>query len=261
MVKDDEKLLCTRAKEEELFTPFLPNFGDNPEVPPMETETGNDMSFEISCEPNISDFLSIEPEIQINLTDANTSFANSIFPLDCDYSNEKLTHILIKSFDTSLSNGASNKEEEQIEGVEPNSSPNPNSEPTPDPNPEPNPEEENKNFILSNNERVVCYECKTHISTDHFMSRMVCEKCNFTTHCKTSFDCHTTGAHLDSIEPHNKQISILRDFPELSSYQNVCKECGFSTTDGNQSGIQSIVKNCKKFDDNIHNLFDSTSCH
>ena len=216
VVTEEEKKLCVRAQEQELFTPFLPTFGNigeekntnesintnngtNANSESDANQDANVENLEISCEINFEDFLSIEPEVQINLTDEAVPLANLILPVDCDYSDDQLKQILTKSFD--------------IEN------------------------DEQKEFISNDSKRVICYECRTEMTTEHLCHRMVCDKCRFATHCKTAFESHTSEGHKEPIQLSDKQITVFKPFPQLLSFKIICRECEFVSNDGNQLGI------------------------
>jgi hypothetical protein len=199
--------------EKELFTPNLPTFGNAEYCGRPETVVSNNQneieSFQMSCDPFANDF-TIEPEVQISLTDNKTSIQTFILALDSDYSNEQLKKILSKSFKIS----------EEIIPSE-------------------------KVIIMSNNKSVNCYECNTLVNIDHYMSKSVCDKCNYITHCKKAFKDHKIKIHSTSNETdfNMKSLtpSVLSSFQSLNSYNIVCKKCQFNTKDGNQMGIYSLI--------------------
>lgn len=209
-----------RAREQELFTPFLPTAGNvgeekndrerdnennaNDNLNNQTNANGNDYNvenLEISCDINIDDFLAIEPEVQINLADETIPSLDSIISVEYNYSDDQLKQILTKSFD-----------------IDSNS-------------------DEQKEFICEDNKRVVCYECGTDMTSEHLCHRLVCHKCQFTTHCRTAFESHTSYGHKEAANSSGKQISIFKPIPELFRYQLICSECEFTSLDGNQFGI------------------------
>ncbi len=199
--------------EKELFTPNLPTFGNVEYCERPETAVSNNQSeiesFQMSCDPFANDF-TIEPEVQISLTDNKTPVESFILAVDCDYSSEQLKKILSKSF----------KICSEIIPSE-------------------------KGIIMSNNKSVKCYECNTLVNIDHYMSKGVCDKCNYITHCKKAFKDHKIRIHSTSKKTDSNvkclTPSVLSSFQSLNSYNIVCKKCQFNTKDGNQMGIYSLI--------------------
>jgi len=203
VVPDEEKQLCVRAREEELFTPFLPTFATNSDAPNAATTDDNEPNCELSCEP-------------------------SIVAVDYDYNEQQLTQILSTSFQLKPMS------EDVEEGI--------------------------KTEILFNDKTVLCMECNTNVTISHYNSKIVCEKCNYTTHCTAAIDEHKTSAHSstppDTAPP--DWNTVLKAFPNLISYDVRCGhcDCDFSTTDGNLMAIHMINSNhltslCKPLHHNL----------
>ncbi|XP_054162701.1 uncharacterized protein LOC128960605 [Oppia nitens] len=225
VVQEEDKNLCIRAREEELFTPFLPNIDNT--LPNYESNinSNNNNNEEMSFEPNILDLLSIEPECNIDISDSNTPFESFVLPVDCDYTVDQLKTILTNSFD-----------------LKPKSEVN-----------EAN--EMNKPLLLFDSNLIVCFECNVYLSPDHFIGKSVCEKCNFSTHCRNAFDEHKLIAHSSPVtltaapgEPQpqpqqTNQSSVLKSFSHLTSYNIHCGECDFTTTDGNLMALHMNFNN------------------
>ncbi|CAG2164958.1 unnamed protein product [Oppiella nova] len=229
VVPDEEKQLCVRAREEELFTPFLPTVANNSDAPNAATTDDNEPNCELSCEPSIDDLLSIEPECFISFNEHSPPLDNITVPVDYDYNEQQLTQILSTSFQLKPVS------EDVEEGI--------------------------KTEILFNDKTVLCMECNTNVTISHYNSKIVCEKCNYTTHCTAAIDEHKTSAHSstppDTAPP--DWNTVLKAFPNLISYDVRCGycDCDFSTTDGNLMAIHMINSNhlislCKPLHHNLN---------